>query len=240
MNPPAPDDRTAISAEDQENLSAYLDGELAEEESEKLAARLGRSPDLRASATELKKLWELLDYLPRPNAPENFTEKTLHRLDTTKMLLLKRERRWRWLAVGGWAFTILLAAGFGFLFAFYWPREQPPVTTAAADNLEPTSEPVRDPNGRLQPPPFPKNMDDRVRRNVNRILIELRDKATLNEWHRLRESARHGTWEFLDELRSLAKKHEVPLDFPMPNKPKSPGEDTRPKPRNTARKGSTD
>lgn len=59
------------------NLVAYLDGELNEAESRAIATKLTQSPTARREVEVLERTWELLDFLPRAKAPEDFTEKTL-------------------------------------------------------------------------------------------------------------------------------------------------------------------
>lgn len=59
------------------NLVAYLDGELNEAESRALAAKLTRSVSARSELEALEKSWELLEYLPRPQVPPDFTARTL-------------------------------------------------------------------------------------------------------------------------------------------------------------------
>jgi hypothetical protein len=246
----APEPLPPISEKDRENLSAYLDGELGDEATEEVVALLGRRQDVRTVAEELKKTWDLLDYLPRPQAPENFTEKTLHKLDTTKVVLLGRERRWRRAAVVGWAVTLLLAGVMGFIGAFYWPQEQPPQTPANAENTQPqvadNSKEIKEVHDRLNSPPLLRKMDERVRGNVNRILKELHTKVKDDkEWLKIRrdlmDAARYGTWEYLDELRRLALKYQIPLEspnFPPRQRPTSPGDENRPaKPKGTGKKG---
>src|SRR5229473_2045109 len=58
-----------LNEDERAELVAYLDGELNEEAAQVLEARLSREPDLRAEAEALKRTWELLDYLPRPEPP---------------------------------------------------------------------------------------------------------------------------------------------------------------------------
>ena len=54
------------SAEERDNLVAYLDGELDEAAVRSLEARLARDPQARQELEALKRSWEMLDYLPRP------------------------------------------------------------------------------------------------------------------------------------------------------------------------------
>ncbi|HEY1192493.1 MAG TPA: hypothetical protein VGE74_33020 [Gemmata sp.] len=74
---PAPDPFEA-------ELVAYLDGELDEAGARQVEARLARDPAVRARAAELKKSFDLLDYLPRPEPSPNFTTRTLDKLPVSK------------------------------------------------------------------------------------------------------------------------------------------------------------
>jgi hypothetical protein len=64
----------------EEELVAYLDGELPEEEARLIEQRLANDPDLRRRALLLKKTYDLLDYLPQPVVSENFTTRTLEKI----------------------------------------------------------------------------------------------------------------------------------------------------------------
>src|SRR5262245_6915589 len=61
-------------------LVAYLDGELDPPAARKVEARLAQDPAARARAAELKKSFDLLDYLPRPEPSPTFTTRTLDKL----------------------------------------------------------------------------------------------------------------------------------------------------------------
>ncbi|MFO0864037.1 MAG: hypothetical protein U0744_05180 [Gemmataceae bacterium] len=74
-----------ISDEDREVLTAYLDGEMDDDQSHALEARLGREPDLRAELNAMRQAWGLLDYLPRAQPSPSFTERTMSRLSMEKM-----------------------------------------------------------------------------------------------------------------------------------------------------------
>ncbi len=73
---PSPDDPALT-----EDLVAFLDGELDPEMNEAVEAKIGVDATVRAEADALKKTWDLLDYLPRPEPSPNFTERTLSRLE---------------------------------------------------------------------------------------------------------------------------------------------------------------
>lgn len=66
---------------DQAELVAYLDGELGTERARAVEARLARDPVARARAEALKKTYDLLDYLPRPEPSPDFTRRTLTMID---------------------------------------------------------------------------------------------------------------------------------------------------------------
>jgi hypothetical protein len=76
---PNPDEEVAADPRVEE-LVSFLDGELDADATDRLEARLQRDPKLRAEAESLKKTWDLLDFLPRPEPSESFTEKTMSRL----------------------------------------------------------------------------------------------------------------------------------------------------------------
>src|SRR5262245_33529894 len=119
-----------LSEEDRDALTAYLDGELDEASTHAFEARLSREPSLRAEADALKRTWDLLDYLPRPEPSTTFTHRTLERLavhETAKHGMVGAGRRWNWLAPVGWAAAMLLAMAGGLLVAHrLWPVPAPP------------------------------------------------------------------------------------------------------------------
>ena len=74
----------ATRAEAVEELVAYLDGELDPKAARAVETKLTLDPAARAEADSLKRTWELLDFLPRPEAPADFTQKTVERLEPLK------------------------------------------------------------------------------------------------------------------------------------------------------------
>ncbi len=62
---------------DPAQLVAYLDGELPEAEARVLAAKISRSPSTRREVEALQGTWDLLDFLHRPQAPVDFSSRTL-------------------------------------------------------------------------------------------------------------------------------------------------------------------
>jgi anti-sigma factor RsiW len=70
-------DQQRLSTDDRSNLVAYLDGELDEAQARAIATKLTQSMTARREVDSLQKTWELLDFLPRPKASEDFTARTL-------------------------------------------------------------------------------------------------------------------------------------------------------------------
>lgn len=105
-----------LNEEERDEIVAYLDGELSEAKAREVEEQIGRNPAARAEAETLKKTWELLDYLPRPEPSPSFTHRTLDKLaavrPTGPQPVVPR-RRWG-LAIAGWAAAVLMAAGIGY------------------------------------------------------------------------------------------------------------------------------
>jgi anti-sigma factor RsiW len=118
-----------LSEEERDELVAFLDGELNEEESQTLETRLSQEPAVRAEADALKQAWDLLDYLPRPEPSPNFTNRTMERLQPIKSLSapVPAGRRWkvRLFAVGWAAALVLSFLGGAFGYQFYASRLPP-------------------------------------------------------------------------------------------------------------------
>ncbi len=104
-----------LSADDRENLSAYLDGELDTKAARALEARLNLDAGARAEAEALRRTWELLEYLPRPEPSATFTSRTLERVSALRPASAMAARRWRPWAFGiGWAAAVFLAGTVGY------------------------------------------------------------------------------------------------------------------------------
>ena len=59
------------------HIQTYLDGELAPNEARALQVKLTQSVSARREIEQLEATWALLDHLPRPQAPTDFTERTV-------------------------------------------------------------------------------------------------------------------------------------------------------------------
>ncbi|WP_165221242.1 anti-sigma factor family protein [Aquisphaera insulae] len=66
-----------LNPEERGNLTAYIDGELTENEARSIATKLSLSGTARRELESLKKTWELLEYLPRPPASDGFPDRTM-------------------------------------------------------------------------------------------------------------------------------------------------------------------
>lgn len=106
--PPLP-----INEQERADLVAFLDGELSGEAARAIEAKISLDPRMRAEAESLKKAWELLDYLPKPEPTTEFTGKTMSRLKALRPGEDGALRRWL-IAAGAWAAGLLLAAGGGY------------------------------------------------------------------------------------------------------------------------------
>jgi anti-sigma factor RsiW len=76
---------STLNDRDRENLTAYLDGELDRKTAQALEAKINLDPEARQEVEDLKRAWGMLDYLPKPNPPADFTHRTMERLSLEKM-----------------------------------------------------------------------------------------------------------------------------------------------------------
>src|SRR6516225_7738351 len=66
-----------LTPDERADLVAYLDGELPEAHTRLISSKLTQSATARREVEILQKTWELLDHLPRPQAPPEFSERTV-------------------------------------------------------------------------------------------------------------------------------------------------------------------
>jgi anti-sigma factor RsiW len=69
-----------LTPDERADLVAYVDGELPENHARTIATKLTKSATARREVEMLQKTWELLDYLPRPQVTERFSEKTISQI----------------------------------------------------------------------------------------------------------------------------------------------------------------
>ena len=87
------------------NLVAYLDGELNEAEARDLGTKITQSVTARREIDSLKKAWDLLDFLPRPEPPDDFPGRT------ATLAFQQAPDRGAWLASVGGRFGPVVARG---------------------------------------------------------------------------------------------------------------------------------
>jgi anti-sigma factor RsiW len=153
----------SLSDKDREDLSAFLDGELDAKRASNLEAMITVDPQIRAEAEALRRTWDLLEYLPRPEPSVSFTNRTLEKLavrQTQAVPAASAGRRW---ALGlGWAAAVVLAAIGGFALAG-WLWRSPELSAPAADV-------------RAEPP----NLDEELTRHL-RIIRNLRQYELVDD-----------------------------------------------------------
>jgi hypothetical protein len=70
-------DQLRLTPDERADLVAYVDGELPETHARVISTKLTKSATARREVEMLQKTWDLLDYLPRPQVTEKFSEKTV-------------------------------------------------------------------------------------------------------------------------------------------------------------------
>ncbi len=107
----------------EEQLVAYLDGELDAEDARRIEERLAFEPGVRETLQRLERTWECLDVLDAPPVDDRFTRSTLEMVavDAEKQLQqladeAPRRRRRRRLAILG-GLVAAAALGFGGVMA---------------------------------------------------------------------------------------------------------------------------
>jgi anti-sigma factor RsiW len=109
---------SSLTEQERADLVAFLDGELDEETSQALEAKLATDADARAELDLLRRTWELLDFLPVPEPSASFTHRTMERIGPTKTGVQTKLARGQWRRWGfgvGWAAAALLAMVGGYL-----------------------------------------------------------------------------------------------------------------------------
>jgi len=112
-------DPTADQGSLEEQLVAYLDGELDDQSNRRVEELLATDPRARDTLERLEGTWDLLDSLDRVHVDEVFTKSTLEMVavaasddvEQEQAEAPRRRRRW-WLAVGA---GMLAACAVGFL-----------------------------------------------------------------------------------------------------------------------------
>jgi anti-sigma factor RsiW len=103
---------------EREKLVAYLDGELDAKTERTFETRMGRDSQLRAEADTLRRTWELLDFLPQPEASPTFSSRTIESVSALRPAprrrILKGPVLRRWIFGLGWAAAVAISFISGF------------------------------------------------------------------------------------------------------------------------------
>lgn len=104
-----------------EELVAYLDGELGADHVEQVEQRLATDSEYRRRLKHLQRVWDLLDDLPRAEASDTFTQSTvsLVALRAVEPPGFWRRHRAALLTLLG-SLAVVLAASLGFAAAYAW------------------------------------------------------------------------------------------------------------------------
>ncbi len=124
-------DKAPLTEAERENLVAYLDHELEDAQARAVEAKIQLNPAVRAEADQMKRAWDLLDYLPRAEPKADFTCRTMDRL-TALRPIESRARRWR--AIFGWAAVFLCVTACG--FALCWLVEGHTISGGSTDRSD--------------------------------------------------------------------------------------------------------
>ena len=124
----------------QEQLVAYLDGELDADASRRIEELLAADPQVRLAMQELDRTWQLLDELDTGGVDERFTRSTLEmvavaaadEVEQTRAEAPRRRRR-RWLAIAA-GVTAAGLAGFA-ATALFWPDPDKKANDRLVENL---------------------------------------------------------------------------------------------------------
>ncbi len=130
-------DQKPLNDDEREQLIAYLDGELAQTESQLVEKRLNTDPRFRAEADAMKRTWNLLDFLPKPEPSANFTNKTVDRLAALKPAPAASSTRLRvWVPRVAWVAGLLLAVLVGYAVAGRMLPGTPPSSSGLSPEAE--------------------------------------------------------------------------------------------------------
>lgn len=102
-----------------DNLVAYLDGELSEQDMHELDEVLVSDPLARTEVDQLRQTWDLLDVLPRPVVTEEFSAQTMAAIQSIKREDQPPASDWprRGMFVVGWLIAVSVSALAGVLLA---------------------------------------------------------------------------------------------------------------------------
>ena len=121
-----------LNAEQREDLVAYLDGELPDEQVQQIDRIIAGSEVARHEVEALARTWEMLDVLPPTPASEDFASKTMTNLKVMETPLRLTDQWWyshfrRIWVVLGWITSLVLCGWLGYMVTRHWipnPNEE--------------------------------------------------------------------------------------------------------------------
>jgi anti-sigma factor RsiW len=118
-----------LTAEERDNLVAYLDSELDDAAAREIEQKLAQSPIARHDVELLSRTWDLLDILPRHSVTAEFTQKTLAIAKSQEAPAYDQLAWWsritrRGTILAAWAAALAAAGVIGFRATHDWvPNE---------------------------------------------------------------------------------------------------------------------
>jgi hypothetical protein len=117
---------TRLSAEQRENLTAYLDGELDEAQTQEIEQVLATSEVARHEVDMLSRTWDALSVLPTHKASGEFTRKTMTNLRAAEssepgaasQMIFRNARRG--VVLAAWAGVLGVCAYLAFMATNHW------------------------------------------------------------------------------------------------------------------------
>lgn len=133
-----------LNADQREDLVAYLDGELPDEQAQQIDEIIARSEVARHEVEALARTFELLDVLPTVKASDEFAAKTLSSLKVIEQPFVLTEQSWfkflrRMVLIAGWGAMVAASGWLGFQFARNWvpnPSEEVLTDLPVIENLD--------------------------------------------------------------------------------------------------------
>lgn len=133
-----------ISVSDRSDFAAYLDGELPDNETRRIEGVLAENAVARADLEQLSRTYELLDELPRVNAPKDFAAETVKTARLAEQSTDITQTRWyrtsvEALRLSGWTLALVIAACLGYVATSRWiPQPRDPLVDELPliDNLD--------------------------------------------------------------------------------------------------------
>ncbi len=119
-----------LSADQRDDLVAYLDGELPDPVAQAIDQVLARSEVARHEVEALARTWEMLDALPVPKASAEFTDRTMTTLKVGEVPYDITEQPWfahvkKGAVLAVWFAVLGLSGWLGFQITARWvPNEQ--------------------------------------------------------------------------------------------------------------------